>query len=276
MLINDSINDLGMNIPEPVKFAMIRQLFQCGVSTEFMKDYKRWNEIYPKRHCSGEDECPPLDITDVVDDCLNADYRIIKTVRMNLETVEDFFRLPSFRMLKVIFLVRDPRGTMKSMTHIAKEKKIWNVTAQEMCSRIRNNAIMFHTLNRLYPNRLYFLRYEDMSLRPFEKALELWRFINASSTAVEIPEGWKTFLNESQTSKNITEAHDHPFNIKARSTKYWQSWRKEISKGDFNEVQKYCKDVLENLGYKEFRSFKIMRNMSISSITKKNCENIPC
>ncbi|RXG55945.1 hypothetical protein Avbf_05246 [Armadillidium vulgare] len=162
MLINDSINDLGMNIPEPVKFAMVRQLFQCGVSTEFMRDYKRWNEIYPKRHCSGEDECPPLDITDVVDDCLNADYRIIKTVRLNLETVEDFFRLPSFRMLKVIssfeILVEQETDTYRKREEDLERNCPGNV--------FQNPEQRHHVpySKSFVSKSLYFLRYEDMSL----------------------------------------------------------------------------------------------------------------
>ncbi|KAL7640871.1 UNVERIFIED_CONTAM: hypothetical protein RMT77_008008 [Armadillidium vulgare] len=269
--------DIGYNISSTEAVDVIRQMFLCSIKKEFVNFSKIWPLVYANKYCSDK-TC--LNYKSISNHCLTADYRIIKTVRMRMEKVEELFTYPTFSNLKVIFLVRDPRGTANSFSHLKKDFKgrFWTLGVEEICPRILSNVNVFTQLSVKFPDRLFFVRYEDLALNPFEKSVEMWNFLHSSKKwKTQPPQQWLSFIQESiKTKKKSLNNIKDRLHVTKRSTQEWQSWRTNISEKLLTRVQEYCRPLIKTLGYKIFNSFEEARNISYDVLSMRNCTKIPC
>ena len=91
--------------------------------------------------------------------------RLIKTVRLRMTLVEELLRDADLS-LKVIFLVRDPRGVMNSrdsMDWCSDSSACGSVDV--MCKDLYSDVRYANELNEKYPNRLLLVRYAHFCSR---------------------------------------------------------------------------------------------------------------
>lgn len=222
-----------------------------------------------------------LTIDEVRSVCLQEPLRIIKTIRTRLQWTKELLEDESLDM-KVIHLVRDPRGSLTSM-----EELEWNVTTQDICHRIEDDLKQREEMELLYPDRYHFIKYEDFCLDPFEKTHELFRFLKGKGT--EPVKGGKSKGKTDLPSPKPASAsrdsypdipasvfdylksHIHvdflsrrsPWATKRDTSSHYQKWRHKITRRELLEVEFYCHDVIETLGHRLFQSPGVARNMSV-------------
>ena len=107
--------------------------------------------------------------------CQSARSRSIKVIR--LETIHARSLLKSNPAIKIIHLVRDPRGILLSRTNV--NSPLTAVAAARTCQRIIKNINDFELILRDFPNsHLLQLRYEDLASNPQQSALVIYNHMN--------------------------------------------------------------------------------------------------
>ena len=116
--------------------------------------------------------------------CRKAKHRVTKVLRLSLDNTENLLRDNS--LLKVIQLIRDPRGVINSQIHTG-----WFPFSDKSLEKLRNNAVtmcsrMLHDIEsgkrlmHLFPNRVQIIHYEDLmtqsSLQNIYTTSSVWIF----------------------------------------------------------------------------------------------------
>lgn len=85
----------------------------------------------------------------------------LQTIRLRLSWV---YRLlaESDLQLKVAFLLRDPRASIASRKRLG-----WSEGARELCPRIEEDLAHVEELKTRFPERFFFLKYEDACWEPY-------------------------------------------------------------------------------------------------------------
>nr|XP_027217891.1 carbohydrate sulfotransferase 3-like [Penaeus vannamei] len=231
-------------IREDEAMSLIAGLFNCKITEEFVEWMKSRPDIRTVyRHIFTTRVCRRLDWGCLQADklarlCGEAPYRMIKTIRLRLAWIHHLFAAPDLD-LKVAFLIRDPRASMGSRKRLG-----WSRGARELCPRIEEDLRHVAELERLFPDRFFFLKYEDACWEPYGSALSIYRFL-VGEDVTTLPEVWQSYLDQTASRAEAEE------------------WRKEIDGATLEEVEESCGRVIDFLGYNHFASTREMRNLSI-------------
>ena len=182
----------------------------------------------------------------LIESCKQRHVRSFKTIRMSMEMMEILIKQePS---LKIIHLVRDPRGILNSrlalhfVSHLA-ESKI-DREAKALCHRMLFDIDEYSRLKNKYPNNIVQLRYEDIAILPEANANFLYQF----TRGIAVPEQMTSFI------KNITHAQNeddiYGTGRKDSAATAYQ-WKTTLSAQNQRIIAKtICKYVIEKLKYK--------------------------
>ncbi|KAK3873507.1 hypothetical protein Pcinc_021475 [Petrolisthes cinctipes] len=139
---------LHNHLQEDMVWQGLKGLFTCNISRKFLyAAVDRKNVLSPNKnlaHCTAT--C--LKSGGLVKGCRSKSVKVIKSIRTHVAWVAPLLKaLPS---LKVIHLVRDPRGTIRSMASLDGFKR-YNLTTG--CNNFRQDLLNGKTLTALYPDR---------------------------------------------------------------------------------------------------------------------------
>ena len=116
---------------------------------------------------------------------------MIKTVQLRIKDTEELLKDTSLN-LKVIVLVRDPRGVMKSRSKMSWcDQPICNKTSW-VCSDLNSDVENTWKLSKKYPNQIILIRYEDLCIQPYKTAEKLFKFLGLPQK----PQFIDTYLEE--------------------------------------------------------------------------------
>lgn len=223
-----------------------------------------------------------VSVTVLEEICFQEPLRIIKTIRTRLRWMKKLLGDKDLN-LKVIHLVRDPRGTSASMDELK-----WQMSTQDMCQRVGDDLKEREEIERLYPGRYFFIKYEDFCLDPYRKTSEIFRFlrgekIQTSGTNNQLPFDTKpttkitaqSFPDIPETVFRYLQSHvsvnifskNSPWTTARDSASHYQKWRYKISSQELLVVENHCQEVLNILGHKIFGVLQNVRNRSISLFT---------
>ncbi|XP_044730070.1 carbohydrate sulfotransferase 5-like [Chrysoperla carnea] len=164
-------------------------------------------------------------------------FQIMKVVRLRLRLAEELLKEPTVR---VLFLVRDPRGTLQSRKH-----RTWCPGQPDcdqpsiLCSDLVSDYSAAIRLQKLYPDRFRVIRYEDLSLNPFEQVQDLLQFFQ-----LDFGETVRKFLDNhtkfdmggvSSTFRNSKSAPFH--------------WRSDLEFNEVRLIEDQCSEAMELWGY---------------------------
>lgn len=182
--------------------------------------------------------------------CFNASFlsqacemfpiQLVKTVRLRLNLTQLF--LNDERMnVKVVFLVRDPRGTMSSRYSSVS----WCTdnpdcsSPEVLCSDLQGDLKVATALGKLYPDRFTMLKFEDMAVDPQQAIKKLMDFLG-----LEYSEETARFVQEN-TQQNVNS----PWSIKRKSADRVSLWKKQLPLQEIHTIQNACESVLKTLEY---------------------------
>jgi len=183
--------------------------------------------------------------------------KLIKTVRLRVRKIEKLLSDPAMD-LKVIVLVRDPRGVYNSRN--TGPVKNWcknDLCANPVtgCQDLNNDIQAAFSLESRYPGSVRLVRYEDLSMFPEETARSMLDFLDLPFT-----EGIAHYI-ETHTSKEKLkvvknkktkkiERHKDTYGTARNSTATAFAWRENLGFSETEKIQEACLVPMEKLGYK--------------------------
>ncbi|CAH0388253.1 unnamed protein product [Bemisia tabaci] len=178
-------------------------------------------------------------------------FMVMKITRLRLSLIEPF--LISLRYnLRVILLVRDPRGIMTSRSHHAWCNKDPDC-AQPLhtCSDMIADYATAIRFSEMFPKRFMVLRYEELAFEPLKKTRELFRFMGLK-------------LHRSVLKFLLTHTKfkaGGAFGTFRNSTATALAWRTTSPERILN-IQSQCEIAIRLWGYRFIRNFMDLQNFS--------------
>jgi len=171
-------------------------------------------------------------------------FQSIKTVRLRLNLTRSLVEDPDLNV-KVLLLIRDPRGTMQSRKH-----RVWcpnNPDCEDpakLCDDLTHDYHAFKTLSADFPGRYKVFRYEDFSMDPYNNTKDVFQFFGFT-----FHNRVKKFL-DSHTRTNIGGVSSTFRDSKTAPFK----WREKLSKEEVLNIQSKCDEAMKVWGYKMYDS----------------------
>lgn len=112
--------------------------------------------------------------------CLTAKTRTIKTIRLTMSMADKL--LSSLPRLKIVHLIRDPRGILNSRFEKNLVSMNLQVAAEELCDQISSDIAIHSDLEPCYKDRMMRVIYEEMCQSPLMIVSKIYRFLGSRFT----------------------------------------------------------------------------------------------
>jgi hypothetical protein len=179
-------------------------------------------------------------------------FQSMKTVRLRLNLTQEFVQDPSLNV-RVLLLIRDPRGTMQSRKH-----RIWcpgNPDCDDpkmLCQDLVDDYHAFQVLVKEFPDRYMTYRYEDFSMDPANNTKEVFKFFGLSMhhKVVQFLDS-HTKSNKGGVSSTFRDSKTAPF-----------KWREQLTMSEVVKIQDSCKEAMHLWGYARVENESELRTFS--------------
>ncbi|XP_018526704.1 carbohydrate sulfotransferase 1 [Lates calcarifer] len=219
--------------------------------------------------------CGPLNVSLAIDACRAKRHAAIKTVRIpQISDLRALIEDPRLN-LKVIQLVRDPRGILASRIETFRDTyrlwRLWRATGRRphnldlgqintVCEDFLRSVSTGLARPAWLRGRYMLLRYEDLARFPLQKARELYSFLGL--VLDHSVEDW--IINNTRGSSDLTSRQK--FTTVRDSAANAENWRVKLSFDMVVYTQTACQPLLELLGYKTVFHPRELRNLSHSLV----------
>ncbi|PRD24755.1 UNVERIFIED_CONTAM: chst1 [Trichonephila clavipes] len=253
--------------------SVLDKVFRCNVSSiEGFLKWQRKNKGYMKfkrsfnywKECSRKNACYNGSYIDAY--CRRHNMIIAKTIRIKLSDAIEIFNTHPHLNLKIIYLARDPRGSINSRTKFPVsqwcKRDPMCINPNYFCSALSEDLKTVCTLSKERPEDFMVLRYEDLSLDPFGTTSRLVQFLGFQS----IPPETETFLNTHTSvignvrDKYRTQGVDYPYSTFRNSSITATSWRLQMSFKRVALLQTTCQTALTGLGFYSYSTVASLRS----------------
>ncbi|GFO44749.1 carbohydrate sulfotransferase [Plakobranchus ocellatus] len=181
---------------------------------------------------------------------------VSKILRLKMWEVEKL--LAEDKDLKVIHLVRDPRGVSVSRGAVR-----YQFAESSFCNRLNRDSQLSAELQVRYPNRTLTVRYEDLAANALQIAKMMFNFSGIS---------WTQTVEKSieiMTANSDFHTKEHFFNTKRKNSSQTAfHWRRKIPFQTALRLQKLCQMSMEVYGYIAVTSEQELRDQSVSSLSQ--------
>ncbi|TRY76265.1 hypothetical protein TCAL_10153 [Tigriopus californicus] len=207
-----------------------------------------------------EDLCLDSDFLSKV--CALFPIRLMKTVRLETRNVEDLMKkLPG---LKVISLIRDPRGIVASRERMPWCSRPQCSDVQHVCERYNRDVESSFEFRSKFSERFMVVRYEDMSLNLYRTVQRVSEFLDFSLSEKII-----SYIQNHTNLPQFRARKGHDMSLKHshgtfRNTKsHTFEWRSTIKSEALNQTQQLCASGMNRMGYKLVPSIGVLHNPNI-------------
>ncbi|KAE8606493.1 hypothetical protein XENTR_v10010756 [Xenopus tropicalis] len=219
-------------------------------------------------------KCVSLNLTLATEACKDHGHVAIKTVRIpEINDLRALVEDPRLN-LKVIQLVRDPRGILASRTETFRDTyrlwRIWRATGRRpynletgqltmICEDFFNSVSTGFSRPSWLKGRYMLLRYEDLARNPMKKMEEIYNFVG-------IPRDANVDRWIQNNTRGDQSSAKHKYGTVRDSAATAESWRLTLSYDIVEFAQNACGELLTQLGYKTVGSPQELRDLSFSLI----------
>ncbi|XP_042559868.1 carbohydrate sulfotransferase 1-like [Clupea harengus] len=215
--------------------------------------------------------CGSLNLTLASQSCQQRGNVVIKTVRVpEVSDVRDLLEDPRLN-LKVIQLVRDPRGVLASRMMSFPENyllmRLWkmkhqkpeglNLTHVSVCEDFLSSVSTALRQPDWLRGRYMLVRYEDLAKDPHQKIQEIFKFLG-----MDLNKSVVDWIEENTQGRGSWSPMD-VLSTKRNSATNYESWRLKLSFDMVQYLQTLCQVTLHELGYKCVNSSEELKNLSI-------------
>ncbi|ELU04738.1 hypothetical protein CAPTEDRAFT_198201 [Capitella teleta] len=171
--------------------------------------------------------------------CQKADTLAVKTIRLRMRYVEPLLNYDP--NIKVVYYSRDPRGIMSSLTKL---REVHSNTIAGMCAVMEDDFKYYKLLKASYPNRVRWVRYEDLALNTAQVSRDIYNFSTGQECVPRSVQSWIAHNTQVPRSEytGIT-------GTKRNSSANAREWKKIISDDRKQEIERTCSKVLTMLKY---------------------------
>ncbi|XP_006816789.1 carbohydrate sulfotransferase 1-like [Saccoglossus kowalevskii] len=200
--------------------------------------------------------CRKTNRSELVQGCGKYNYKAIKVLRLQSLEVLKPLVLEEKIDLKIIHLIRDPRGIACSRTC----KGFWDVQRREIieiqgdllkeianeCKNMHNMVSYAKSLPAWLDRHYKIVRFEDLAIDPIGVAEEIYRFIG-----IDLPVEVTSWI---QAKTKHEEYGEGRLNRSRNSTATADSWRHVLTFSEVNLIQNVCTDIINDMHYKMLSS----------------------
>lgn len=234
-----------------LSYKTIQNIFRCDFEhvPEYIKQAKSFGHHFARNRvlwsrCRGHiNVCFRPEIISTV--CNMSRMQLMKVTLLRLRDVRELIRNYDDlgRSIKIIHLVRDPRGIWASRlreTWCTYEMGCKDI--QTLCQEMRDDIDTFDELKIILQSRITRVRYEDIALNPESGMKGLLSRLGLSFTG-HVSRFLKTHAFASDTKTN------NSFSIRRNSNRTAFRWTQSLDYRDVVKIQEACPDVFRSLGY---------------------------
>lgn len=269
-LLNDFFNNC--TLPKPEKYITPRKLLtksaRQGVFSQCMANnacFRHRIDFYRKPPFCRSDyttadtwlardlliKCGRVNLTDGEEICRNENREsgsILASKIIRLPALENLKNLAnSTDNLKILYLVRDPRGMAVSRQHIQNDRRLSPNLLTRICERYKRNFSFLKSRNSNWlteSKNFKMIRYEDFSLNPLSLTKEIYK-----DFGLELPENVLKYI-EKATKDGESEHSKMKFLTSRNSSDVVFGWRGKLDVSDLDKIESNCEEVMAKFGYK--------------------------
>ena len=198
---------------------------------------KCWDKVF-----DNVKACMPL-INKAKNECAQKNVTGMKTIRMSMSMVEDI--LNKDPDIKVVYLIRDPRGIVSSRISARHESKLanksWKKELELVCKKIRDDLVSLRNIKKKYPETLITLRYEDFSKDPVGVGKKLYEFINAP-----FPKEFQNWIMQNAKRKRDGGSFG---TARINSSLVSSKWKEKVKQSQMKVSESICYTELKHFNY---------------------------
>ncbi|XP_071949665.1 carbohydrate sulfotransferase 1-like [Antedon mediterranea] len=267
-------------------FKLLRKISMCDFTLPFVQGIAIWPLARSKSKnvspiCKKTLKCKQADPVLFNKACKKLGANLaMKFIRSDIEVLQSLVE-DEHQNVKIIHLVRDPRGTANSRRSYygKKHQKVKGFlpslnemglleenpsrrmnTIPKLCKWMRKTLSYAIKQPKWLQGRYKILRYEDFSVNPLETTNKIYEFLG-----VPLPENVKQWLINNTNAENVKKPST--FSTLRNSTYTATSWRSSLSLKDVLLVQHLCGDVMAELGYIKMYNDSDLQNFSVPVFT---------
>lgn len=242
----------------------LRNLLQCNYTT--LTDYLEYGQnhnylfshntrLWHQCHSYPQFCWDPKFLNDF---CRLFPFQSMKVVRLRLALAEELLKDDTLNV-KIVLLVRDPRGTIQSRKH-----REWCPGQPDcdnpalLCSDMVSDYKAAIEFTSRYAGQFKAIRYEDLSLDPFKITKEILDFYGLPfDPEVEEFLDSHTRTDIGGVSSTFRDSKAAPFH-----------WMRDLSFGEIQSVQLNCVDAMRLWGYRQATDESTLLNNKFTSLLK--------
>lgn len=166
-------------------------------------------------------------------------FQLTKLVRLSLNVAQELLADENLGV-RMVLLVRDPRGTLQSRKH-----REWCPANRDcsdpalLCADLASDYKVAVELRKKYPTRFKVIRYEDLAAEPYESTEELSNFFG-----IDFHRNMKIYLD---THTKFNHGNNAATTRNSKTAPY--HWRRELEFEEVEEIQRSCIVAMEYWGY---------------------------
>ncbi|CAN8006960.1 unnamed protein product [Ixodes hexagonus] len=196
-------------------------------------------------YCKGVPElCLQPEVISQV--CKTSHLQVMKLIRLSLRQVHAWLKANDdiFRNVKMVHLVRDPRGIWSSRLRLPGCLQSTGCRSIDtLCKEMREDIREFQTIRRVFPDKIVQVRYEDIALSPLKNVEELYHRLRLNFTRRV-----SRFIDAHMTNTR-KRRHRYAYSTMRDSVRTALLWRSRLNFSEVLMVQNTCPDVLLRLEY---------------------------
>ncbi len=248
---------------------LLRDIFKCDFKTPMTTSYlshcsmsanqflikhntRMWNACSPLLPASSACFMPNF----VSQACPIFPVRLIKTVRLRVSGTEPLLRDKDLN-LKMIILVRDPRGVMNSRSKMDWCDKPKCADVGRVCSDLEKDFEAAKSLKVKYPNQVELIRFEDLSMYPYTTVENLINFLGLSwQRTIERFLRSHTQMTREDEGKplhiHLKKKKVNPYGTIRNSRETTFKWADTMIKSKIANIEQECQKPMASLGFELF------------------------
>lgn len=202
-------------------------------------DHANYSSCINNEQKMNNTKCVPL----MKKSCLTSRFKVLKTLRLRMwQTEELMVRNPG---LKIIHLVRDPRGGLWSRERAREMQGPLGMEANARCLEMQKDYYTRLKLEEMFPESYMQIKYEDFAEYPERNAKLIYNFLG-----FQYPKNVDLWLF---ANTKIGKKNDGTFGTsRSNSNATAHAWIKKIPYHFATEIDSVCSDVYPVFGYRKF------------------------
>ncbi|XP_033625509.1 carbohydrate sulfotransferase 1-like [Asterias rubens] len=216
--------------------------------------------------------CPPLQLLPLTQACRKKQYYTAKLIRLySISSLESLAYDPEIN-LKIIHLVRDPRGTYTSRSRLKSSNislelgKTLDGGISYLCKRIKQNLEFIRSQPAWIQGKYKLVRYEDIAHNPMELAQEIYDFTGMGPLPNSVQQ-W--ILNNTKSMVKPSDKSANTYYSTSRdASKVSEAWRYHVPYKVALRMQDLCRETLRELGYVEVKTEQELLDKNNSLVTR--------